>query len=273
MKMGGGIISSILLSVAIAFSSGAGTAQESGPTIKVTSEDAYAHRIGTREPIRYRWWNRSEVVPYIELEIVVDPNGNVVSAKSTRGPQELVPKALELAHAWKFKPFIQDGKAVSATFTDYVSIYPPEVLPTTHVPFPEIHDWNSLRITLTRTLCYGTCPDYSVEIDGDGTVIYTGNRFVAVTGVQKSRISMDAVRELVDLFRKADYFSLRDSYAATVTDNPTFYTSISFDGKTKKVRNYVGWEVGILQGVTNIEEAIDRIADTYKWIKRPSPSQ
>lgn len=266
------IILPILLSMAMACFSGAGAGQETSPPIKVTSEDASTHRIGTREPIRYRWWNRSEVVPYVELEIVVDPNGNVVAAKPTQGPQELFPKAVEMARTWKFKPFMQDGKAVSATFTDYVSVYPPEVLPTNHVPFPEIHDWNSLRITLSRTLCYGTCPDYSVEIHGDGTVIYTGNRFVAVTGVQKSRISMDAVRELVDLFHKADYFSLRDAYAATVTDNPTFYTSISFDGKTKKVRNYVGWEVGIPQGVTNIEEAIDRVADTYKWIKRPSPS-
>ncbi len=273
MKMSAKIIPSIFLSVAIAFCGGAGAAQETSPPIKVTPQDASTHRIGTREPIRYRWWNRSEVVPYVELEIVVDPIGNVVAAKPTQGPQELFSKALEMARAWKFKPFMQEGKAVSASFTDYVSIYPPEVLPTTHVPFPEIHDWNSLRITLSRTLCYGTCPDYSVEIHGDGAVIYTGNRYVAVTGVEKSRISMDGVRELLDLFRKADYFSLRDEYAARVTDNPTFFTSISFDGKTKKVRNYVGWEVGIPQGVTNIEEAIDRIADTYKWIKKPPASK
>jgi hypothetical protein len=264
------IIKIVFLILATPLFVGAGASQQPSSPLQVTSEEAYAHRIGTREPIRTRWWNRSEVFPYIELEIVVDPDGNVVTAKPTRGPQELFPNAIEVARTWKFQPFLKDGKPVSVSFTDYISVYPPEVLPRTHVPFPEIRDWNSLRITLSRSLCFGTCPDYSVEIHGDGSVIYTGNRFVAVTGVQKSRISMDAVRELVNLFRQADYFSLRDDYSASVTDNPTFITSISFDGKTKKVRNYVGWEIGIPQAVTNIEEAIDRLAGTSKWIKRQS---
>ena len=45
--------------------------------------------------------------------------------------------------------------------------------------FPEIHDWNTLRITLSRSGCYGRCPVYKVEIHGDGTVLYDGKVNVA----------------------------------------------------------------------------------------------
>jgi hypothetical protein len=34
-----------------------------------------------------------------------------------------------------------------------------------------------LRITLNRSVCYGKCPAYKIEIHGDGTVLYDGEVF------------------------------------------------------------------------------------------------
>ena len=51
----------------------------------------------------------------------------------------------------------------------------------------------------------------------------------------------------------------------TATDFPTYVISVSFDGKTKSVTDYIGAEIGMPQGVTDLEDAIDRTAHTEKW--------
>ena len=135
------------------------------------------------------------------------------------------------------------------------------------VPFPEIHDWNSLRITLSRGACYGTCPIYEIAIHGDGTVLYEGRDYVRTKGKKEMQISHSSLVELVDTFRKVDYFSLADRYVAGVTDNPTYVTSISFDGVSKSVVDYVGRNVGMPPGVSDVEAAIDRLSGASKWIR------
>jgi hypothetical protein len=92
--------------------------------------------------------------------------------------------------------------------------------PNDYAAFPEIHDWNTLRITLLRSGCYGRCPAYKSEIHGDGTVLYDGKANVAHKGRHTAKISHAALVELVDFFRKANYFSLGDRYASSITDNP-----------------------------------------------------
>ncbi|HEX4534465.1 MAG TPA: DUF6438 domain-containing protein [Rhizomicrobium sp.] len=139
--------------------------------------------------------------------------------------------------------------------------------PAKHVAFPSIKDWSTLRITLQRSPCFGRCPTYKVEIRGDGSVIYNGGSFVAVTGERTAKIPQEKVRELYELFRKADYFWLNDSYGAAVTDLPTFTTSISYDGHSKSVRDYGGRMIGMPEIVGELELAVDDAADTTRWTK------
>lgn len=141
-------------------------------------------------------------------------------------------------------------------------------------PFPEIRDWSSLRIRLERSLCYGYCPSYVVEIRGDGSVEYQGRQCVAIKGRRTRQISENSIRVLVRLFRESNYFSLRDSYESEVTDSPTFRTTIRFDGQSKSVVNYAGEGVGMPQLVTILERAIDATAETQSWVfggPRPCP--
>jgi hypothetical protein len=79
-----------------------------------------------------------------------------------------------LCKTWRYKPFERNGKPVEARVRESITILPFSELPQTHVRFPEIHDWNSLRITLSRSACYGNCPVYDIEIRGDGTSLYEG---------------------------------------------------------------------------------------------------
>lgn len=133
--------------------------------------------------------------------------------------------------------------------------------------FPQINDWNSLVIVLERGGCFGSCPSYRVEVHGDGTVIYDGGGFVAVTGKHRGAIPKSSVTSLVDAFRTASYFSLRDSYRAGVTDSATYQTSISFDHSSKRVTDYVGQMVGMPERVTQLEDTIDKLSDSARWTK------
>ena len=70
-------------------------------------------------------------------------------------PPETRAAGRALVKTWRYKPFEEDGQPVAATFTDYVSVLPPELPLPRDVPFPIVRDWSSLKITLTRTMCYG----------------------------------------------------------------------------------------------------------------------
>ncbi len=133
--------------------------------------------------------------------------------------------------------------------------------------FPEIKDWNSLRMGLKRGDCFGSCPEYSVEVHGDGTVEFDGEANVLIPGRHHAQISKQLVRDLLAYFEDAAFFSLNNRYVAMITDHPTYTTSIEFDGQGKSVEDYVGEAVGMPKSVEEIERAVDEFAGTEKWVK------
>jgi ankyrin repeat protein len=233
--------------------------------VSVSYEEVSTHRLSPISPIRVSKSPPSGIFDFVDLEMIVDSDGNVVSANAMNGPKELFGIAVSEVMGWKYKPFMRNGKPVPAKFAEDIQVLPEEDIPKTHPPFPKVRDWNSVRITLARTGCFGTCPSYSVEIQGNGSVLYTGNGNVALTGQHRDRISPEGVTELVDLFRQANYFALRDRYVASVTDCPTYSTSLTIEGKTKSITDYVGEGIGMPHVVRELEDGIDRIAETEKW--------
>ena len=194
-------------------------------------------------------------------------SGKVESAKAINGPKEFYAEAEQIEMERAFKPFEKNGVTVRAIVNDYVWVLPPVEWAAMKVPFLDIKDWNSLRIKLKRTVCFGECPAYSVEIHGDGSVTFDGGSFALISGVHHETISKNAVANLVNEFRRADYFSLKDKYVTNVTDSPTYTTSIEFDGNKKQVIDYVGEQSGMPEVVGAVEESIDEAVGTQKWLK------
>ena len=130
-------------------------------------------------------------------------------------------------------------------------------------------------ITLERTPCFGTCPEYRITIAADGAVIFEGRRFVKNAGSAKSSISKEQVRELLAAFQKLNYFDLRDRYERPgdgckqwATDHPTAVTSIRTNGKSKSVRHYYGCRgVDVLTELEKLEQAIDDVVNSAQWIR------
>ncbi len=200
------------------------------------------------------------------LEVIVSVGGNVESARAIDGPKKFFSEAEAIERDREFTPFEQDGIAVRALIKDWVQIVPPEVWAKTRIPFPEIKDLSTLRMSLTRTSCFGSCPAYSVEVRGNGVVVYRGEQNVLITGEHHARISSQEVIRLLEVYRNADYFSLKDGYSQSVTDVPTYTTSIEFDGLKKSVGDHVGAGAGMPDSVTELEDKLDELGGTEKWL-------
>jgi hypothetical protein len=255
----------LLLTIAFLCYAAPAGAQESAP-VEFAQKQIASHRIGALQYIR----GEDQPFPFntIKLEVIVSPEGKVESAKAISGKEDFYTQAEAIEMKRQFKPFEQDGVAVRASITDAVSVYPPEKWSKTKVPFPEIHDWNSLRITFKQAkMCDGGCLSYSVEIRGDGSVTFHGGPYALITGEHHSTISKDAVINLVNEFRQADYFSLKKRYEDGMTDQTGITTSIEFDGNKKQVFDYVGLRVGIPDVVETLEAAINQTSGSGKWLK------
>jgi hypothetical protein len=160
-----------------------------------------------------------------------------------------------------------------------------------------VKDWKSVRITLARTSCFGSCPAYDVEIR-DGVVRYRGGYSTLVQGEHLGTITRKELEQLVEEFRSADYMALKDNYGPMVLDAPQYALSVSIDGVAKTIvhsQSHGGLAppvrtplenavesvsidgtssvVVFLErrvappGLTALENAVDRLAHTAKWVQ------
>jgi Domain of unknown function (DUF6438) len=149
---------------------------------------------------------------------------------------------------------------------------------------PKAIDQSKVAITLERSACFGPCPVYKVTIHGDGRVIFTTatepvdqvdevhRRFaqsdgVLLPGTYEDRISAADVAALVEKFQAARFWKLRNAYRTPVTDSPTYVVTFDTGKSRKTVIDYVGGQSGMPHSVTELEEAVDRVAGTDRWVR------
>ncbi len=205
----------------------------------------------------------------LRLQLIVSPTGEVVSATAHGSADELRywPMLEREVEAWLFSPFLRDGQPVTVQVDDGVNLLPPERLPSRLVPEPPIRPESTISLTLSRSVCYGSCPDYSLTLSTAGTVSFSGQRFVVAPGAHRAPIDPQAVRALAREFGEAHFFSLDDTYRAGITDSPTYRLSLSIDGQTKQLLDYVGQRVGMPAAVTALERQVDRVGASNRWVE------
>lgn len=123
------------------------------------------------------------------------------------------------------------------------------------------------EIGLERTVCYGTCPAYTVILKSDGTIRYVGEKFVTRKGNQQGKISAWDFNRLAELLIESGYFDLANDYEIPVTDLSTTYTTAVINGRRKVIRNY--GDVGPLK-LWAIQQAIDAVMHEAEWDGEPS---
>ena len=79
-------------------------------------------------------------------------------------------------------------------------------------------------------MCYGFCPDYTIEVHGDGQAIYEGRNYVRVRGRVTGRIPQANVDALFAKAASAHPEKWKSDYTWPVTDNPTATVTVDLAG-------------------------------------------
>lgn len=153
----------------------------------------------------------------------------------------------------------------------------PEELSTQYNDFKNeiTSDLSPAKITLERTMCYGTCPIYSLAIYEDGTVEYFGHQYVNSVGLYKSSISKSSLNTLISFATSKGYSDLLNEYYTVIdtaedgslieiqiSDLPTKISSLKLVGKRKIVKNYYGAP----KWLSEFETKIDSVVNVIKWV-------
>ncbi|ROQ24875.1 DUF6438 domain-containing protein [Gallaecimonas pentaromativorans] len=131
------------------------------------------------------------------------------------------------------------------------------------------------HIELARTACYGFCPVYQLNVEGDGTVTFKGERFVGSTD-GNAKLDKKALGELQKAFDKADFLTLNNQYrsqkdgcTAVRTDAPSIIIRYRTAEKDKTVRYYTGCQFDGQQRLQDLATAIDTLTQSSQWVKDP----
>ncbi|MBS2024738.1 MAG: hypothetical protein JST92_20270 [Deltaproteobacteria bacterium] len=123
-----------------------------------------------------------------------------------------------------------------------------------------------LVITLERTACYGSCPDFTLTLDARGHVQFQGRGYVLVEGGRERDVPGKDVAELYRFMLASGYLDFHDEYSSRVTDHPSAITSLTARGASKKVRHYLAEGTGAPEVLASIEKRIAEVAQIAPWV-------
>jgi hypothetical protein len=178
--------------------------------------------------------------------------------------QQHLGEAQNLLKQARFRPWVVDGRPTPVALSSGVIIAPPERYGVPH-PFPSPVKQSSVVISMQQMGCEGKCPAYRLTIHGDGTLEYEGLAFVSAMGKRTSRISPEAVDDLVHQFKAANFFSALPEYRGAFDGGETLL-QISVDGRSHKVNDAVGFSAGLPTSIRNLEWSIYRATNVGQWV-------
>ncbi len=122
-------------------------------------------------------------------------------------------------------------------------------------------------ITLRRTACYGTCPDYTFTVKADGVVEYEGRAHAKPAGKRTGKVEAWRFHNVARLIDEVGFSCFAERYSAPVTDNPTVFVTVTRADRTKTVENYANAGPQVLWA---IEELIDDLKRDTTWAGAPA---
>lgn len=133
-----------------------------------------------------------------------------------------------------------------------------------------------LEIKMTRTMCFGQCPAYTVAIHADGRVDWQGDQYVSLKGAAHSTIPGDQLAAISAELDRIAFFSL-DAHGnppskgcspghtcVIVSCTDTSHTTIEVSRGTQHhtIDNAHCTDLP----VDHLEIVIDKAANTERWI-------
>jgi len=241
----------------IAYAWGVSQAQSAPPSqgvemITVPLVEAEQHLIQQPPPVYPPLAKAARVEGTVHLTLEVDAEGIVVRVVKSSGHALLVRAATETALQYRYRPFAVGGTPVKVLLEANVSFSLYVLLP--RVPFPEVRADTDVVIEYENFQC-------KLRIYRKGIVEYSGKGAIVVPGKHQTEIEPEEFQELLNVFRIADFFSLRAEYPMA-TDAP--FTTISIQiGDARKIvttNSIAPHALGV------VEAAILRYSHSDQWI-------
>jgi hypothetical protein len=129
-------------------------------------------------------------------------------------------------------------------------------------------------IKVVRDGCYGTCPDYSLQVLADGGVAFEGREYVAHPGLHHSHISRGRFTQLVNSVDFEWFEGLPDSYgdgSNCATDAPGLTVTVTTSARSKSVYLYYGCDrQPAWDRVEALALRIEKATHAWLWVKSSS---
>ena len=133
-------------------------------------------------------------------------------------------------------------------------------------------------ISLERSSCYGTCPDYLITVMGDGSISYEGHRFTLYVGETTRNINSSITEELFGAVGFMQPFiaplnpdgsaaNAPDAACREVTDLATATVRWNIGGISQEVVHYHGCNSYEFRRQLNaLEDLIDLNSGALEWV-------
>ncbi len=123
------------------------------------------------------------------------------------------------------------------------------------------------QVLMRRTPCYGKCPVYHIELFKDGTLRYSGIRFIKDSGVYEKNIGAANAEKILDEFRKYRVDTCADYYELPIADLPGIYYSYTVNGEEHKISNAHFGPIFLKELAQKLDEIGYKDIDHSQWKK------
>jgi hypothetical protein len=111
-------------------------------------------------------------------------------------------------------------------------------------------------IKMERSTCYGTCPNYVIEMYANGLVRYTGRRFAKPDGTYEKNFGKTKVQTIFKELTEYRVDTCQKEYQNLISDIPGIYYTFK-KGKTSKTINNAHFGPSFLKTIaTDMDELI-----------------
>ncbi|MFK7970556.1 MAG: DUF6438 domain-containing protein [Bacteroidia bacterium] len=118
---------------------------------------------------------------------------------------------------------------------------------------------DNFQLSLERTMCFGRCPAYTLQVDDEGAIEYKAVRFAPEPKHVRSRLNTSQLRKLVYTLKQANMFQYEDSYDnPNVSDLPAVKLACTLEKGTKDIYLRMNTPAKLDSLVMNIEELVFR---------------
>lgn len=135
--------------------------------------------------------------------------------------------------------------------------------------FDEVASPDTL-IKMERTICYGTCPSYTLSILENGKVNFNGREYVAHEGEATGMMSQENLDELTKMIRQSHFMEIPSNpeCKSRMTDHPSIFLTIRLDDKQHGITHYQGCKgFQYEEELYDLEESIDSLSGAEKWVE------